>query len=200
MTALAATAAPAATPEAHWPDTRLVRACAEGSQRAWAALIERYQNLIYSIPYKQGFAPDDAAEIFQSVCLSLLTEIPRLRDPQALPAWLIRTTTHRCYRFRKQQARWLGEEAAPDHAASAEPDLEERLRQGQQEQMLRQAIAALPPRCRELLSMLFTETPPRPYDAIARQLGLARGSVSLTRSRCLERLRRELARAGFTGR
>jgi RNA polymerase sigma factor (sigma-70 family) len=200
MTALAATAAPAAPPEAHWPDARLVRACAEGSQRAWAAMIERYQNLIYSIPYKQGFAPDDAAEIFQSVCLSLLTELPRLRDPQALPAWLIRTTTHRCYRFRKQQARWLGEEAAPDQAASAEPEVEERLRQGQQEQMLRQAIAALPPRCRELLSMLFTETPPRPYDAIARQLGLARGSVSLTRSRCLERLRRELARAGFTGR
>ncbi|MGH9534775.1 MAG: RNA polymerase sigma factor [Terriglobales bacterium] len=200
MTALAASPLPAVTTPAEtaWPDARLVAACVAGDQRAWTALIARYQNLIYSIPVKQGMSGDDASEVFQSVCLSLLTELPRLRDPQALPAWLIRTTANRCSQMRRQQGRWLSAEAA-EAEPSVEPEIEHVLRQAQQEQILRQAIAALPPRCRQLLSMLFAATPARPYAEIAQRLGLAQGSVSLTRSRCLERLRRHLERAGFTG-
>lgn len=199
MTAAAQTLEPAPPPESAWPDTRLVAACVHGSPRAWEALIARYQNLIYSIPRKQGMGSDDAAEIFQSVCLSLLTELPRLRDAQALPAWLMRVTAHRCSQLRRERQQWQepGDGGAVEEKASPDPGIEELLRQAQQEQTLRQAVAALPPRCQRLLSMLFAATPPRPYEEIARELGLARGSVSLTRSRCLERLRRQLEQAGF---
>ena len=40
-----------------------------GSDEAWAALLDKYKNLIYSIPIKRGFAREDAAEVFQRVCL-----------------------------------------------------------------------------------------------------------------------------------
>lgn len=199
MTAARAIAAAPPPPETEWTDERLVQACLGGKQSAWAALIARYQNLIYSIPRKQGLDTDAAAEIFQSVCLSLLTALPRLRDAQALPAWLMRVTANRCSLLRRQRQRWdngAGEwdwESEP----SPEPGLEETLRQAQREQALRQAIAQLPPRCQQMLDMLFAADPPRPYAEIAAELGLARGSVSLTRARCLERLRRQLERAGF---
>ena len=39
-------------PGAAWTDSRLVRACLDGDERAWAALIAKYKNLIYSIPLK----------------------------------------------------------------------------------------------------------------------------------------------------
>jgi hypothetical protein len=39
--------------EATRPDARLVRECLRGSGTARTALVERYQNLIYSLPIKR---------------------------------------------------------------------------------------------------------------------------------------------------
>ena len=67
-------------PNATWNDSRLVRECLAGNDRAWSALIGKYKNLIYSIPLKYGATPEDAADIFQSVCLELFSELPKLRS------------------------------------------------------------------------------------------------------------------------
>jgi RNA polymerase sigma factor (sigma-70 family) len=71
------------------------------------------------------------------------------------------------------------------------------LREAEDEQNLRQAMADLPPRCRELVQMLFYEEPVRPYQEIAATLGIAVGSIGFIRQRCLERLRKRLLEAGF---
>jgi DNA-directed RNA polymerase specialized sigma24 family protein len=65
------------------------------------------------------------------------------------------------------------------------------------EQLLREAVTAMPPRCRDVIQMLFFETPARPYREVAAALGLAGGSIGFIRGRCLTRLRRELLRLGF---
>ena len=50
------------------------------------------------------------------------------------------------------------------------------------------ALRTLPPRCQELLRIVAFV--PRPdYDAVAARLGMARGSVGPSRSRCLDKLR-----------
>ena len=66
-------------PKVTWTDSRLIRECVRGNERAWSALIAKYKGLIYSIPMKYGATPDDAADVFQSVCLELFAELPRLR-------------------------------------------------------------------------------------------------------------------------
>src|SRR5438067_7670815 len=86
-----------------WPDDRLVRACLKGDEEAWGALIDRYKNLIFSIPIKYGFTREDAADVFQSVCVDLLRELPRLREVKALPKWLIQISVHTCLRRRREQ-------------------------------------------------------------------------------------------------
>ena len=78
-----------------WPDARLVRECIRGDEEAWAALLDKYKNLIFSIPSKQGMSRDAAADVFQRVCLLLLSELPHLRKAEALPMWLIRVTSQR---------------------------------------------------------------------------------------------------------
>src|SRR4051812_9894655 len=50
---------------ASWSDERLVAECVNGNEEAWTALIEKYKNLIFSIPVKLGFSREDAGEIFQ---------------------------------------------------------------------------------------------------------------------------------------
>jgi len=46
--------------------------------------------------------------------------------------------------------------------------------------------------------MLFFEEPARPYQQVARTLGIAPGSIGFIRQRCLERLRKGLIDAGFS--
>lgn len=179
-------------------DADLVAACRRGSQAAWADLIARYKNLIYSIPLRAGLDADDAGEVFQWVCLRLLNELPRLRDPQALPAWLMRVTARRSAQRRRERGAWVewAEETA-ERGAEREAAFETELHLEAMRGELRRALEEMPPRCRRLLTMLFFEAPPRPYAEIAASLGLARGSVSLTRTRCLARLRKRLESAGF---
>src|ERR1700685_3653378 len=90
---------------AAWPDSRLVRECVGGSEDAWRALIFKYKNLIFSIPVKYGFSSDDSTDIFQAVCLDLLSELPKLRKVKALPIWIMQVTAHKCFHRRKQQQR-----------------------------------------------------------------------------------------------
>jgi DNA-directed RNA polymerase specialized sigma24 family protein len=67
----------------------------------------------------------------------------------------------------------------------------------QREQLLRTAIRALNSRCQRLVQMLFFESPPRPYEEIAKTFTLATGSVGFIRGRCLDKLRKKLQEIGF---
>jgi DNA-directed RNA polymerase specialized sigma24 family protein len=105
---------------------------------------------------------------------------------------------HKCLRCRVLEQRQLplGEESETQ-VESAVPTLEEVLIQGQREQTVRDSLRLLSPRCERLVHMLFYESPSRPYQEIARTLGVATGSIGFIRGRCLAHLRKQLERLGF---
>jgi RNA polymerase sigma factor (sigma-70 family) len=187
-----------ASPE-DWTNSRLVSECLRGNQQAWHVLVDRYKNLIYSIPLKYGATPQDAADLFQAVCLDLFNELPRIRDADAIQGWLIRVTSNKCYHWKRQQGQrteeWDEErmtEVSGDSMAAPET-----LALLEREQMVRSAIEQLPSRCREMISLLFFEQPPIPYSELADRLSLAKGSIGFIRGRCLRRLKRLLEEKGF---
>lgn len=185
-------------PSPEWSNTRIVAQCLAGDERAWSALLDRYKNLIYSIPLRYGAPHQDAADIFQAVCLDLFNELPRLRDAEALQGWLIRVTTHKCYAWKRRQINRendLDEDASENLSAlhAISPDV---LATIEREQMVREAIGHLPPRCREMIELLFFEQPPMPYNDVARRLNLATGSIGFIRGRCLKRLKKLLEERG----
>jgi RNA polymerase sigma factor (sigma-70 family) len=188
------------TPHASWSDERLVRACLDGDERAWAALIGKYENLIYSIPLKYGASRADAADMLQAVCLELFNELPRLRQTAALRGWLATVTAHKASRWKQRQQR-RGEqeltEVEEDRLETPAPIAPEIMEQAQREQMVRDAVNALSPRCQEIVRLLFYENPPLPYKDLAERLGLATGSIGFIRGRCLGSLQRALEKAGF---
>ena len=193
---------PANSSLAHSSDEQLIGRCLKGDQEAWSALIDKYKNLIYSIPIKLGMY-QDAGDIFQSVCVDLLSELPRLREHRALPKWLMQTCYHKCLRYQRATDRLV--ELAPEGTdsnaaspASSADDLPERLlMQLEQEQILRDAISELPEKCERMVRLLFFENPPRPYENIAEELGMATGSIGAIRGRCLAYLRKHLEKRGF---
>lgn len=180
------------------PDERLIKHCLAGDADAWSLLIDKYKNLIYSIPVKFGMH-QDANDIFQAVCLDLVAELPRLREHRALPKWLIQTCYHKCLHHQRLAARVveLDPEVAEKPGNDAPPLPEQMLVQIEQEQMLREALSAMPDRCERMIRMLFFEVPVRPYDDIARELGLATGSIGFIRGRCLARLKKMLEEKDF---
>jgi RNA polymerase sigma factor (sigma-70 family) len=181
-----------------WDDTRLVKECLAGNEEAWSLLIDKYKALIYSIPVKYRLPPHEAADVFQSTCMELLTRLPELREPRALPKWLMQVAHHQCYRVKRQQQRLVSRDGDTDLPDPETPAIAESLVQRtQEEQMLREAMGILSPQCRKLVELLFFETPPRPYTEVAAELGLALGSIGFTRQKCMDRLRRHLDEKGF---
>jgi RNA polymerase sigma factor (sigma-70 family) len=175
----------------------LVRDCLKGKDSAWSALIFRYKNLIFSIPIRYGFSEEDSAEIFQAVCMDLLAELPRLREPKALAGWLIQVTRNKCFHRKRETQRHFVQEIGDNELLGSEESADSLVSQFQQDQLLREAISELAPRCRRLVMMLFFETPARPYLQVARNLKLAPGSIGFIRRRCLDKLRERLEQMGF---
>lgn len=182
-------------------DEWLVQGCIRGDQQAWEELIDKYKRLIYSIPIKYGASSADAADVFQAVCIEVLHGLPQLKNVQSLRSWLITVTIRQSYRWKRKQSNHVELDAMePEVAAGiASTAPTETLVQLQEEQIVRDVVAKLPPRHRELVQLLFFEQPPLPYAEVARRMGLATGSIGFIRGRCLEKLRKALVEFGFNG-
>jgi RNA polymerase sigma factor (sigma-70 family) len=184
--------------KAEWSDERLVKACIKGDEDAWSLLIDKYKNLIFSIPIKYEFSREDASDIFQSICVELVSELPRLREPRALPKWLIQATSHKCQHWKRREHRYVATEEIGDVRDQRQTArAEEIIGQVQEQQILRESLRALRPRCMQLIQMLFFRTPAPSYREIAQQLGLATGSIGFIRGRCLDQLRKQLLSRGW---
>jgi RNA polymerase sigma factor (sigma-70 family) len=181
-------------------DRELIAACLSGEHWAWETLISRYQRLIYSIPLKSRLSADDAADIFQSVCLKLFEKLVTLREHDKISSWLITTTTRECWRVSAHRRR-ESQTSSPDderevdslsQIPAAEPLADEQHEMLERQQTVRNAIETLSERCRELLMMLFYEREESSYAEIARRMAMPVPSVGPTRARCLEKLKRAL--------
>lgn len=178
-------------------DELLVQGCLQGDQHAWEALIDKYKRLIYSIPIRYGATREDAADVFQAVCIEVFHSLSRLKNVGSLRSWLITLAVRQSYRWKRKQSHHVELDAMEQEIAEQIATAPETLAQLEQEQIVREVVSKLPPRCAELVQMLFFEQPPLPYAEAARRLGLATGSIGFIRGRCLERLRKLLLESGF---
>jgi RNA polymerase sigma factor (sigma-70 family) len=189
-----------ATPMSDDPSvTDLVTRAANGDQRAWDALVDRYVPLIWSICRRHRLTDADAHDVGQAVWLQLVSQLGNVRDPAALTGWLATTTRRECGTVRRA-ARDL---QAGGHAldAGSIPDeqtgmAEQELLATEQDAILREAFTRLPPCCQQLIAMLI-EDPPAPYAQISATLGIPVGSIGPSRGSCLDKLRRDPALAAL---
>jgi RNA polymerase sigma factor (sigma-70 family) len=181
-------------------DRELLSACLQGDAAAWEALIARYQRLIYSIPIKLGLSPNDAADVFQSVCLKLLEYLSTLRNQDKISSWLTITTRRESWRLalhrRREHVTAPYEPGDSADELSQLPDrqvpLDEQQAALEQQQILLHAVEQLPERCRKLITLLFYSGTDLGYAEIARQLEIPRDSMGPTRARCLAKLKKLL--------
>ncbi len=167
------------------PTTHFERA-RNGDDAAWSALVDRYGALVYTVARRAGLAGDDADEVFQTTWIQLHKHLAHIREPKSLPGWIARTASRESWRVGRRRKDVHDPDEAPERAHGDVPDDEvERLERAQ---IVRDALARLDSRCKELLSALFLEAHEPSYGELAARLGVPIGSLGPTRQRCLARL------------
>jgi RNA polymerase sigma factor (sigma-70 family) len=171
----------------------------QSDQQAWDALVGRYAPLVWSICRRYRLDRTDAEDVAQTIWLRLVDQLDRLREPDALPGWLVTTTRRECLQVldRAHGANPFGPvlaaEDVPDQQAAT---AEQELLAAERRAALREAITGLPPHCQRLLALLIQD-PPVSYAEISARLGISVGSIGPIRSRCLAKLRRHPAIAAL---
>lgn len=194
------TPAPATEPD----DATLVARCRRGDGEAWAALVRRYQRLVYAVVLRGGLDEHAAADVFQTVFSRLLQHLPRIAEPQRLQAWIVTTAKRELLLQRRLGQRTVsmtvddpeGEGGTSPAWDLADPDPlpEQALEALQQAHRVRLALERLDERCRTLLSLVFRdEDEALPYDEVARRMAMPVGSIGPTRARCLAKLKQRFA-------
>jgi RNA polymerase sigma factor (sigma-70 family) len=167
----------------------LVARARAGDQAAWDAIVERYAPLIYATGRRYRLSDADLDDVGASVWLRLVEAIATIREPAALAGWLVTTVQRECLRVIRTAGRVV---LVGDDGFATDPmddDTAAWLLRHERHAALRAAFGELPPRCRDLLTLLFAD-PPTPYAEIEAATGTPIGAIGPTRARCLERLRR----------
>lgn len=179
----------------------LVARAARGDEGAWHEIVHRYAPLVWAICIGYRLSPQDSEDVFGEVSFCLAKQLGKLREPAALPGWLVTTTKRECERVLKVSRRYELFGGEPDDsvlAAGANPAMiEEEVLAAERHLLLRAALAELPERYRRLLA-LFALDPQPSYPEISARLGIPQGSIGPMKIRGLELLRRSPLLAGLS--
>ncbi len=167
---------------------------------AWQELVDGYSGLVYTVALRTGLSTADAEDCAQQTWLALYRNRKRIRDPEALPAWLIKTTRRRAIHLYQKYSSGAAANAIDtdwnvqvDNAAL--PD--EMMAELESQAVLEAAVAQLDGRCKKLVTWLFLSPGKISYNEVSLRLGVKPNSLGPLRSRCLSKLRGILKDMGY---
>jgi len=173
-------------------DASLLRRYVESaSDEAFAALVARHVNLVYSIALRQCGNPQHAEEITQVVFVILAQKAARVR-PEALSSWLFQTTRLTTINFLRSEAR--------RHAREQEAYMQSTLNESGSETWLKiaplldEAVSGLREKDRRAILLRFYEG--RNLREVGTVLNTSEVAAEKRVSRALEKLRRFFAKRG----
>ncbi|MEU4802333.1 sigma-70 family RNA polymerase sigma factor [Actinosynnema sp. NPDC023587] len=163
-----------------------------GDQRAWRELVDRHIRLVWAVARSHRLSPDDAADVNQTVWLILAENLTTIRHPERLSAWLTTTTRRESLAVLRLRGREQPVDLW-DSVDEDEPTPEDLAIGLDTDSRLWRAYTTLTDRCRQILHLLAF-APETPFRQVADAVGIPANSLGPTRGRCLEVLRRRLAR------
>jgi RNA polymerase sigma-70 factor (ECF subfamily) len=167
----------------------LLERCRSGDELAWEALVRTYQSSVYAVTRHYLGDPEEARDVAQDVFVRLYERLDTYSGGDTFKAWLLRMARNASIdRLRRIKARPPASDVSADDAMLAgEDDPERNAATEARERLLRQAVAQLGDKHREVL--LLKEIQGLKIEEVASLLGLPVGTV---KSRSM-RARLELA-------
>lgn len=146
-------------------DGMLAQQTLRGDQEAFAQLVQRYSNSLFNFTYRFLNDYDAASDILQQVFTQLYVSLPNLRTGEPLKAWLFQVARNRCLdELRRKRVIHFSELQTPGEDDELSPlaiipdtsplpeDIAER---HDLQDMLQQAISALPPKFRAVVLLRY---------------------------------------------
>ena len=138
----------------------------------------------------------DADDVVQIVCLALFEHLERIREPRALPAWVITTARRESLRLLRRREKVVPVAFISERDDQARDDVDAGILQAELTQAVQDGLTDLPQTQRTLLSLMYDgET--RSYRDIGEILAIPVGGIGPTRARGLARLRRSPAVSSY---
>lgn len=164
-------------------DYQLVLKAREGSQKAFADLMQRYKDSIYFMSLKMVNNREDAMDITVETFAKAFEKLDKYQPDYAFSTWLFRVATNNCIDFlRKKKLNTVSinnmmdeEDDRPLQIKSDTLNPEETSIKKQQSSEIKLLIESLPPRYRNLLTLRYFDE--LSYEEIAQQLDLPLGTV-----------------------
>lgn len=165
-------------------DFHLVVKAREGSQRAYADLMQRYKDSIYFMVLKMVNNKEDAMDLTVETFAKAFEKLDKYQPEYAFSTWLFRVATNNCIDFiRKKKLNTtsihgMTDDDGEEKQLQIKADVlnpEESSIKKQQTEELKLLIQSLPPRYRNLITLRYFDE--LSYEEIAQQLDLPLGTV-----------------------
>ena len=184
-------------PETEVDDFDLVQRISDGDQRALALIYRRYSGQVFGLAKRIIRNNELAADVVQDVFVSLWNRPEAFdRDRGTLRAFLLAKTHGRTIDIiRSESARRIREERDIRLTAQAEPTLDEEVWQMTLVAKVRDAVAGLPDRERQVIEFAYLGG--LTYREVALRLEMPEGTVKSRIRSGLARLQNEMRQAGM---
>ena len=174
------------------PDS-LIEQCLSGDQQAWEAIVRQNWRKVFNVAYKFVGKHDEAEDLTQDIFLKIFKALNTFDRRANFQTWIISISRNLCidhYRSVRKERETIDRDVDAGELMPAAPGQSalQALEQRDRVELLRRAMAELPPTLRE--AVVKRDIQELSYQEIADQLHLPEGTV---KSR-INRGRTELAR------
>ena len=176
-------------------DRALLRMFAQsGDEAAFRQLVDRHSALVLAACRRGLHSAADAEDAFQATFLVLARSAGKIRNRDALAAWLYGVATRICLRMRRNASRWRTEELMDVSAPYADP-LDELLAR-HDETVADEELNAMPAALRTPLVLRYLAG--KSNAEVAEEMGITIAALEGRLKRGKQRLRMRLLRRGVT--
>ena len=156
-------------------DAELLDAFRAGDPKAFEVLVRRYERPVLAIARRFARDADDAEDLAQRAFINAAQRAGSWRGG-SFKSWLFRIVVNLAKNHLRDISRFdRGEEAQDREAEPTAPDAESRMEAARRQKLLREAVARLPRRQREVLLLRIDGD--LPFAEIARTLDITEGNA-----------------------
>jgi RNA polymerase sigma-70 factor (ECF subfamily) len=167
-------------------DAELLQAFTNGDVRAFEELVRRYQRPVLAIARRFARDEDDAEDLAQRAFINASQRAASWRGG-SFKSWLFRIVVNLAKNHLRDTARFdRGEDSSSEHPP-VEASAEHRIEAAQRSRALREAVARLPRRQREVLLLRIDGD--LPFAEIARTLGITEVNAKVNFHHAVQKLK-----------